>query len=154
MLINADLLLQYQRCKRRPFLDTHGDYSQRDVTHDLLMKVQQDKLTHQQSVLENLTYHQPDYPSKNWEAGVAATVELMQQGVDLIHRGVLLATYDEKYTLLSRPDLLVKQPGTSSFGDWFYVPVDIQLGKRPKQEYQVVAAFHAEILGALQEVTL
>ncbi|MFM2064914.1 MAG: hypothetical protein RLZZ507_4585, partial [Cyanobacteriota bacterium] len=42
----------------------------------------------------------------------------------------------------------------SSFGDWFYVPVDIQLGKRPKQEYQVVAAFHAEILGALQEVTL
>ncbi|MBD2291963.1 TM0106 family RecB-like putative nuclease [Anabaena sphaerica FACHB-251] len=155
MIINAELLLQYQRCKRRPFLDTHGDYSQRDVTHELLVKVQQDKLTHQQSVLKNLAaYHQPDYPSRNWEAGAAATVELMQQGVELIHRGVLLATYEEKYTLLSRPDLLVKQPGTSSFGDWFYVPVDIQLGKRPKQEYQVVAAFHAEILGALQEVIL
>ncbi|TAF10976.1 MAG: TM0106 family RecB-like putative nuclease [Nostocales cyanobacterium] len=153
MLINAELLLQYQRCKRRPFLDTHGDYSHRDVTHELLMKVQQDKLTHQQSVLDNFAYHQPNYSPGNWEAGAAATIELMQQGVDVIRRGVLLATYD-KYTLLSRPDLLVKQPGTSNLGDWFYVPVDIQLGKRPKQEYQVVAAFHAEILGVLQEVTL
>ncbi|MBK1987527.1 TM0106 family RecB-like putative nuclease [Sphaerospermopsis aphanizomenoides BCCUSP55] len=154
MLINAELLLQYQRCKRRPFLDTHGDYNQRDVSHELLVKVQQDKLNHQRSVLDNLEYHQPNYPSGNWHAGAAATIELMQQGVDIIHRGVLLATYEEKYTLLSRPDLLVKQSGTSSFGDWVYVPVDIQLGKRPKQEYQVIAAFHAEILGALQEVIL
>ncbi|MEA5577452.1 TM0106 family RecB-like putative nuclease [Anabaena sp. UHCC 0451] len=153
MLINAELLLQYQRCKRRPFLDTHGDNIQRNVTHELLMKVQQDKVTHRQSVLANLAYHQPDFPSGNWEAGAAATIELMQQGVDIIHRGVVLANYNE-YTLLSRPDLLVKQPGTSIFGEWFYVPVDIQLGKRPKQEYQVIAAFHAEILGVLQEVTL
>ncbi|MBD2626632.1 TM0106 family RecB-like putative nuclease [Trichormus variabilis] len=151
MLINAENLLQYQRCKRRPFLDTHGDYNQRVVTHELLVKVQQDKIAHQQSVMENLEYHQPDYPRKNWQAGAAATIELMQQGVDFIHRGVLLANYVDKYTLLSRPDLLVKQPGKSWLGDWVYVPLDIQLGKRPKQEYQVVAAFHAEILAALQE---
>ncbi|MEO3705319.1 TM0106 family RecB-like putative nuclease [Trichormus azollae] len=154
MLINAELLLQYQRCKRRPFLETHGDYNQRDVSHELLVKVQQDKLTHQQSVLENLEYHQPNFPSGNWQAGAAATIELMQQGVNIIHRGVLLANYAEKYTLLSRPDLLVKQPGISSFGDCVYVPVDIQLGKRLKQEYQVIAAFHAEIVGGLQEVSL
>lgn len=154
MLINAELLLQYQRCKRRPFLDTHGDYNQREVSHELLVKVQQDKFTHQQSVLETLDYHKPNYPSGDWQAGAAATIELMQQGVDIIHRGVFLANYAEKYTLLSRPDLLFKQPGTSSFGDWVYVPVDIQLGKRPKQEYQVIAAFHAEIVGALQDVSL
>lgn len=154
MLINDELLLQYQRCQRRPFLDTHGDYSQRDVPHELLLKVQQDKLTHQQSVLANLTYHQPDYPSKNWQAGAAATIKLMESGADIIHQGVLLATYNQEYTLVSRPDLLIKQPGTSGFGDWLYIPVDIQLGKRPKQEYQVVAAFHAEILAALQDVTL
>jgi predicted RecB family nuclease len=151
MLINAELLLQYQRCKRRPFLDTHGDYNQRDVPHELLVKVQQDKIIHQQSVLENVTHHRPDYPPKDWQAGAAATLELMQQGVDTIRRGVLLANYADKYTLLSRPDLLVKQRGKSCFGNWVYVPVDIQLGKRPKQEYQVVAAFHAEILGTIQE---
>ncbi|MEB3151054.1 MAG: TM0106 family RecB-like putative nuclease [Sphaerospermopsis sp.] len=153
MIINAELLLQYQRCKRRPFLDTHGDYSQRDIPHELLVKVQQDKIAHQKSIIHNLSYHKPVFPPGNWEAGAAATIELMQQGVEYIHNSVLLATYEDEYTLLSRPDLLVKQPGKSSFGDWVYVPVDIQLGKRPKQEYQVIAAFHAEILGALQEVT-
>ena len=44
MLINADLLLQYQRCKRRPFLDSHGEKNQLDTPNELLLKRQQDKL--------------------------------------------------------------------------------------------------------------
>ncbi|MEI1374976.1 TM0106 family RecB-like putative nuclease [Nostoc sp. UHCC 0926] len=152
MLINAELLLQYQRCKRRPFLDIHGDKSQRDDPNELLRKLQQDKSAHQLSFLAHLTYHQPDYPYGNWERGEAATLELMQRGVDYIYKGVLLATYSEGYTLLSRPNLLVKQPGQSRFGDWMYVPAGIELGKRPKQEYQVVAAFHAQVLATVQEV--
>ncbi|MEH2310773.1 MAG: TM0106 family RecB-like putative nuclease [Nostoc sp.] len=152
MLINAELLLQYQRCKRRPFLDIHGDKSQRDDVNELLQKLQQDKIAHQLSFLAHLTYHQPDYPYGNWERGEAATLELMQRGVDYIYKGILLATYSEGYTLLSRPNLLVKQPGQSRFGDWMYVPAGIELGKRPKQEYQVVAAFHAQVLATVQGV--
>ncbi|TAE61424.1 MAG: TM0106 family RecB-like putative nuclease [Nostocales cyanobacterium] len=151
MIINAELLLQYQRCKRRPFLDTHGDDSQRDDPHELLVKVQQDKIAYQKSIIYNLPYLQPDFPQGDWRQAFTATLELMHQGVEYIYRGVLLATYAEEYTLLSRPDLLVKQPGKSCFGDWLYMPVDIQLGKRPKQEYQVAAAFHGEILSAVQE---
>jgi uncharacterized protein len=154
MLINAELLLQYQRCKRRPFLDTHGDYSQRDIPHELLVKVQQDKIAHQKSIICNIPYQQPDFAPGDWQNGAAATLELMQQGAEYIYRAVLLATYEDEYHLLSRPDLLIKQPGKSKFGDWLYIPVDIQLGKRPKQEYQVVAAFHAEILGVVQESQL
>ena len=150
MLINAELLLQYQRCRRRTFLDTHGDLSQRDAPTDLLRKLQQDKFTHQQTVLAKQNYHRPDYPKGNWDAGAKATLELMQQGVDCIHKGVLLATYAGEFTLLSRPDLLVKQPGQSYFGDWMYVPAQIELGKRPKLEYQIVAAFHAQVLATVQ----
>ncbi|MEA5618056.1 TM0106 family RecB-like putative nuclease [Cronbergia sp. UHCC 0137] len=153
MLINAELLLQYQRCKRRPYLDTHGDYHQRDIPNELLLQLQQEKTAHRQNVMQDLVYHQPDYPPKNWHAGVEATIKLMEEGVEYIHRGVLLGTYNERYTLLSRPDLLVKHPGKSRFGNWVYIPLDIQLGKRPKQEYQVVAAFHAQLLGMVQEVT-
>ncbi|MEH2089327.1 TM0106 family RecB-like putative nuclease [Nostoc sp.] len=152
MLINAELLLQYQRCKRRPFLDIHGDKSQRDAPNELLRKLQQDKIAHQLSALANVTYHQPDYSYGNWEKAEKATLELMQQGVEYIYKGVLLATYSEADTLLSRPDLLVKQPGQSHFGDWIYVPANIELGKRPKQEYQVVAAFHAQVLATVQGV--
>jgi predicted RecB family nuclease len=152
MLINAELLLQYQRCKRRTFLDIHGDKSQRDAPNELLRKLQQDKIAHQLSALAQMTYHQPDYSYGNWEKAEKATLELMQRGVEYIYKGVLLANYSEAYTLLSRPDLLVKQPGQSRFGDWIYVPANIELGKRPKQEYQVVAAFHAQVLATVQGV--
>ncbi|WP_445634644.1 Recombinase B [Nostoc sp. DSM 114161] len=152
MLINAELLLQYQRCKRRSFLDIHGDKGQRDAPNELLGKLQQDKIAHQLSNLAQLTYQQPDYPYGSWKAGEKATLELMQRGVEYIYKGVLSATYSEAYTLLSRPDLLVKQPGQSHFGDWMYVPASIELGKRPKQEYQVVAAFHAQVLATVQGV--
>ena len=150
MLLNAQLLLQYQRCRRRTFLDTRGDLSQRDSPSDLLLKLQQDKFVHKQTILAQHTYQRPDYPKGDWDAGAKATLELMQRGVDCIHKGVLLATYSQELTLLSCPDLLLKQPGQSCFGDWIYVPATIELGKRPKLEYQIVAAFHAQVLAAVQ----
>ncbi|RUR85780.1 TM0106 family RecB-like putative nuclease [Chlorogloeopsis fritschii PCC 9212] len=189
MLINAELLLQFQRCKRRSYLDIHGDFSQTDAANDLLLKLQQDKIVHQKGVLEQWNSRRPDYKLGDWQRGKAATLELMQQGVECIYQGVLLAKYSDiqlqltetvevdtgedaqmqrrkdaeslpvssssfqsdKYTLLSRPDLLVKLPGNSCFGDWMYVPVNIELGKRPKQEYQVVATFHAQVLAIAQQ---
>jgi predicted RecB family nuclease len=165
MLINAELLLQYQRCQRRPFLDIKGDRSQRNAANELLIKLQQDKISYQLGILAQFNYLQPDYPRGNWQLGQAATLELMQRGVEYIHQGVLLVDYEEwgeyfpespkyaGYRLLSRPDLLIKQPGESRFGDWMYVPASLELGKRPKQEYQVVAAFHSQVLALVQEVT-
>lgn len=151
MLLTAELLLQYQRCKRRAFLDTHGDQSQRDSPSELLLKLKQDKFAHQKTVLAQHTYQQPDYPKGDWNAGAKATLELMQQGVECIYKGVLLATYSQEITLLSRPALLIKQQGQSCFGDWSYVPAQIELGKRPKLEYQIVAAFHAQVLATVQQ---
>jgi uncharacterized protein len=49
--------------------------------------------------------------------------------------------------------LLIKQPGQSVFGNWLYIPAQIELGKRPKLEYQVVAAFHGQVLGMVQGTT-
>jgi uncharacterized protein len=159
MLINAEYLLQYQRCKRRPFLDINADKSQRDAPNDLLAKLQQDKIAYQRGILAELPYEQPKYPPRNYAAGQEATLELMRRGVEYIYQGVLLRNYQdwvetasENYTILSRPDLLIKQPGESCFGDWMYVPANIELGKRPKQEYQAVAAFHAQALAKIQGV--
>ena len=154
MLLNAELLLQYQRCRRRIFLDAYGDLIQKDAPTTMLMKLQQQKFTYQQTVLAEHNYYRPDYPKGNWDAGAKATLELMQQGVECIHKGVLLLTYAGNYTLLSSPDLLLKQPGQSCFGDWVYVPFQVELGKRPKREYQIVAAFHAQVLAASQGASL
>ena len=151
--MTAELLLHYQRCNRRPFLDRHGDLALKDAPSELLLKLQQDKLEHRQSVLAGRIYEQPQHSKENWQAGAAATWQLMQQGVEQIYRGVIVAQTSEDLTLLSRPDLLIKQPGRSIFGNWMYIPAQIELGKRPKLEYQVVAAFHGQALGMVQETT-
>ncbi|MEG4068601.1 TM0106 family RecB-like putative nuclease [Microcoleus sp. Pol11C2] len=189
MLITDKLLLSYQRCHLRAFLDTCGDWKQLDPPSDFLLKLMRDSAAYQQQALEHETYQQPYYPRGDWEAGAAATLSLMQQGVDRIYRGVLIqgefgqtngATtsmvgIDSQYfpefgeipetpvhlsssnlsssniTLISRPHLLIKQPGQSKFGDWSYITADIWLSKRPKQEYQIIAAFHAQVLASVQE---
>ncbi|MCL1471688.1 TM0106 family RecB-like putative nuclease [Argonema antarcticum] len=191
MLLTAELLLHYQRCNRRAFLDVCGDRTKRELPSDFHLKLLQDRFAHQKTFLAEEVYHQPIYAKGDWQAGAIATLALMEQGVDRIHKGVLLTEmaiaqreeffnsklsqgeeFAEKdiasdqqiiaanaspllpsgpVVLLSRPDLLVKQPGQSRFGDWLYVPVDIQLGKRAKLDYQIIAAFHAQVLAQVQQ---
>ncbi|MBE9184205.1 TM0106 family RecB-like putative nuclease [Microcoleus sp. LEGE 07076] len=188
MLITDKLLLSYQRCNLRAFLDTCGDSKQLDPPSDFLLKLMRDSGTYQQQVLAGETYQQPSYPKGDWEAGAAATLSLMQQGADRIYRGVLIqgelgktngtptslvgingqclsdtpelpqtsihpessTLHSSNITLVSRPHLLIKQPGQSKFGDWSYVTADIWLSKRPKLDYQIITAFHAKILASVQ----
>ena len=152
MLLTDELLLYYKRCRRRAFLDIYGDPTQQDQEQDFLLKLRQDSFAHQQAVLASLTHQSPQYPRRDWEAGAKATLELMQQGIERISHAVLLMETAQGVTLMSRPDLLVKQPGQSNFGDWMYVPTNIKLGRRPKPEYQIVAAFSAQLLATVQEV--
>ena len=53
-------------------------------------------------------------------------------------------------TFLASPTLLIKTAGQSKFGDWSYLPVNIKLGRRPKPEYKLIAAFHSQMLAAIQ----
>ncbi|MEB3279360.1 MAG: TM0106 family RecB-like putative nuclease [Lyngbya sp.] len=165
MLITDQQLLFFQRCSRRTYLDVYGDFNQKDSPSDFLLKLMQDSFEFQQTILAELSYQQPDYPRGNWILAAQETFNLMKQGVEQIHKGVLLFSeepienvqsnfqsieHSPQVVLLSYPDLLVKHPGLSNFGDWMYVPTDIRLGKRPKLDYQIVAAFHAYVLSQIQ----
>lgn len=175
MLITDKQLLLYQRCQRRAFLERYGDSSQQDPPSDFLLKLMQDSSAYQKSILSHYPYFKIDSFFGNWELGAKQTLELMQQGVDRIYQGVLLKVEtlqvtslhlseilldgsliesDEmiQITLVSSPELLVKQPGYSKFGDWVYVSHDIKLGKRPKLDYQIISAFHAYLLEGIQGV--
>lgn len=152
MLVTDELLLYYKRCRRRAFLDIYGDSSEQDSEQDFLRKLRQDSFSHRQAVLGVAPHQSPRYPREDWEAGAKATLELMQQGVERISHPVLLMQMEQGVTLLSRPDLLVKQPGQSNLGNWMYVPTSIKLGRRPKPEYQIITAFAAHLLAAVQGV--
>jgi predicted RecB family nuclease len=149
MLLTAEMLLNYQRCSRRAFLDAYGDSGQKDAPSDYLLKLFQDSIENHRSLLRDRDYIRPVHPSGDWMAGAAATLELMQQGVETIYQPVLLMQ-EQGVTLVSVPDLLIKQPGHSLFGDWLYVPQEIKLSKRAKTEYQVVVAYHTKVLAAVQ----
>jgi len=163
MFITDKQLLLYQRCQRRAFLERYGDSSRQDPPSDFLLKLMQDSAAYQNSILSDYPYFKLEPFFGNWELGARKTLELMQQGVERIYQGVLLqserinlsdiiasdSTIEIK--LLSSPELLIKQPGASKFGNWVYVSQDIKLGKRPKLDYQIVAAFHAYLLEKIQE---
>jgi uncharacterized protein len=150
ILLTADLLLHFQRCSRRAFLDLYGDGSQQEPPGDYLLKLIRDSSSHRRKVFATRSGDRPHYPTGDWAAGANATKQLMQQGAECIQQGILIAPHSEQVTLLSCPDLLVKKPGQSEFGNWCYVPIAIKLGKRPKLEYQVGVTFDAYVLAAAQ----
>lgn len=150
IVVTDEVLLSYQRCSRRAFLDLYGDQRHQDPPSDYSLKLRQDSLEHQRWVLDQ---HQPlhhvPYPRHDWVNGAAATLDLMGQGVDRIANGVLHVSWGN-VQLVSYPKLLIRQDDPSRLGNWHYVPVDIKLGKRPKADYQVVAAFQSYLLSELQ----
>jgi predicted RecB family nuclease len=152
MLLTADTLFHYQRCHRRSFLDVYGDPHRKIAASDFLHKLQDDSAAYRLAVLSQMSYQKPQYPYGDLAAGAQATLELMKQGIETIYQGILLASGPHNFTLTSSPDLLIKQPGESALGDWLYMPVDIKLSKRPKQDYQIIMAFHAHLLAAMQGV--
>lgn len=150
MLLTAQLFLNYLRCSRRAYLDVYGDATQKAAASDFLLKLMADSQAHQQTVLSEYDWVKPIYQRGDWAAGAKATLELMQQGVEYIHQGVLLSPDPSGLMLVSNPDLLTKQPGLSIFGDWLYVPTDIKLSRRPKLEYQIILSYHVYVLAAMQ----
>ncbi len=156
ILLTADLLLHFQRCNRRAFLDLYGDGSQLEPPGDYLLKLLRDSNSHRRKVLAERSGDRPHYTAGDWLAGDDATRQLMYQGVECIQQGILMiphsAPYAEDVMLVSCPDLLVKKPGQSQFGDWCYVPIAIKLGKRPKLEYQVAATFDAYVISMVQNM--
>ncbi len=149
--LTDELLFQYQRCQRRAYLELYGKREHRAPPSDYLAKLRQDSATHQQQVLTaHPQQHRPKYARRDWTEGAAKTLALMQQGVERISEGVLLLELETGLKLVSCPNLLIKQPGLSAFGDWLYAPADIRLGKRPKLDYQIAVAFHTYVLAAVQ----
>jgi uncharacterized protein len=153
MLVTDALLMDYKRCQRRAFLNQYGEPLERRPERDFLLKLRQESLKHIHDVLANQfpAHQEPQTPIADWQGRSVETQALMAQGVSCIYRGFLshqLPTpFDQDpLQLLGHPPLLVKISGRSRWGNWQYMPVSIQLGRRPKPEYKILAAFYAQLL--------
>lgn len=159
MLITDILLLDYKRCQRRAFLNRYGNPQEREPDKDFLLKLRQENQRHIDQVLAELYPHAqiPASTSLSWQERANATRDFMKKGVDSIYQGVLSweqaeTEENESLILVSSPHLLIKCQGESQWGDWLYISVNIQLGRRPKPEYKLVASLHAYLLAKIQGI--
>ncbi|MCS7031376.1 MAG: TM0106 family RecB-like putative nuclease [Gloeomargarita sp. SKYG116] len=139
-VVVTEHLFYFHRCSRRSFLD-----HRQGIVH------QPERSRHREQVLSRWPGTRPVYQPPDWEKGFQATLTLMQQGAPAIHQGVLRVETPAA-VLVGRPDILIREPGTSRWGDWHYRPLDIRLGQRLKPEYQAAAAFHSWLLAQIQGV--
>ena len=153
LFLTDELLLNYLRCERRAFLNVHGDLREQEPDRDFLLKLRRESGKHKQNILVQFYPTCQHLTAADRYSQAQETETLMQQGVDCIFEGVLV-WQEQDITLLATADLLVKQPGKSKFGDWCYIPLNIEFGRRPKSEYKVIAAFVAQILANIQETLL
>ena len=146
-------LFHYHRCSRRVHLDTFGDKTLKDPPSDYFIKLREDSAQHRLSSLSEFEpLQRPAFEREDWVAGAEATYRMMTEGVEAIYRGVLIAQGAEGIWYRSQPDALVKCKGKSWLGDWYYTPYSVRMGKKPKPEYQLVAAFSAYLLAETQGV--
>ena len=169
LLLTDQLLLNYRRCRRRTYLEVYGNPEEQDPEKEFLLKLKKENQLHIASTLESksLVYQRPN--AKDWLLNWQQTKELMEQGIECIYGGSLhlslhqwqacITVKDninfsnpEDIAFLGKPTLLIKIPGKSIFGDWLYFPINIKLGRRPKPEYKLIAAYHAQMLAVIQGV--
>lgn len=169
LVLRDDLLLNYTRCSRRAYLNLKGDATQAEPPKAFVQKLRRENQRQIRSLCDRDPTQSAQYPRGDWQAGYEATLTLMAQGVERIEHAVLWLPFSRiserlrtwanfsdvaeipPFAGLGRPTLLVRQPGQSCFGNWRYDVLNVKLGKRPKSEYKLIAAFQAFLLSQIQE---
>lgn len=157
MTITAQDLYNYTKCAHRVYLDAHGDRSERTEVSIFVRLLWEMGLQTEHEYLEVLG----DLPYQDLKAlpideACEKTVQLMQQGVDLIYQGAIRSG-----EWLGRPDLLVRRHNARSvYGNYYYEAIDIKAGKgwefhdgkrtHFKKHYAYQVMFYREILRNIQ----
>lgn len=145
MLITAEDFFQYSKCPRWLYLEIHGDPNQKTTPSDFILRLKDDSLRFEQTVLKAIPYSLPQYEPGNYAQGMEETLALMRQGVEWIAQGVLFTT-----KFLGVPDLMERVPGDSLFGDYHYRPVEIKSGRTLRKIYLLQTILYAHILEFIQ----
>ena len=129
------LLRSWTRCRRRAWLDRHGDQNQRVYTAHRTLQ-----LDDQQRSFVALLPHKPGHGLAACERGDVGVVGLRLRGRTA-----------EGYGIEAHPALLQRQPGRSRWGNYVYRPVLARQGRRLTREHRLQLALSARLLAHLQQ---
>ena len=129
------LLRSWSRCRRRAWLDRHGDQSKRVYTAHRTLQ-----LDDQQRSFVALLPRKPGRGLAACERGDDGVVGLRLRG-----------RTDEGQSIEAHPALLQRQPGRSRWGDYVYRPVLARQGRRLTREHRLQLALSARLLASFQQ---
>ncbi len=134
-LLTDRLLRSWLRCRRRAWLDRHGDPERRLWTAHRALQ-----LDDQQRCFVSLLGRQPGRGEAACAAGAEAVVGLR-----------LAAPGPGGLDLEAHPPLLQRTTGASRWGDHAYLPVLARQGRRLTREHRLVLSLWGQLLGAVQQ---
>jgi uncharacterized protein len=135
----------YVKCPRLAALDLHTPRSERRAPHAWEEFAARRGRDFETVYVAGLDAVAPAYPERDFDAGAAATIELLRQGVPCIHQAVLAD--DDR---LGLPDLLRKVPGVSDLGDHHYEVIDVKTSGRSRSDQILQVVFYSDLLATVQ----
>jgi len=159
--ITATNFYDYTKCKYCVYLEKNGDPKLKDKVSDFVKLLWYRGIQHEETVIKdfikskNKSFAEVSRDKPAGKTTLIETINLMKRGVDYIYQGVLMAD-----NFVGRPDLLEKIKGNSSFGEYYYIPVDIKSGRgyegedfdngKVKKSYWLQINFYSLLLGKIQ----
>ena len=129
------LLRSWSRCRRRAWLDRHGDQNKRVYSAHRTLQ-----LDDQQRSFVALLPQKPGHGVAACERGEVGVVGLRLRG-----------RTEEGFSIEAHPALLQRQPGRSRWGDYGYRPVLARQGRRLTREHRLQLALSARLLAVFQD---
>ncbi len=143
-VISDGMFYKYLTCPHWLYFDRYGDPAKklpRTRFADLLLEM---GLLDEERVLQHLEH--AEAKGTTHKTRFADTLKLMRAGVERIHRGVLLVE-----GFVGEPDLLEKRAdGSSDFGPYYYVPVEIKGTERLTDAQRCQLSLFADLLKEIQ----
>ncbi|HIG0328391.1 TPA: hypothetical protein ACX87D_002287, partial [Legionella pneumophila] len=133
--ISPSLFFKHAKSPHWIWYDLHGDQSLKSELPELTQKLIEGGMLHEEDCVKDLEKIMVDETISEQNAE-KQTLEYMREGAELIYQGVI-SYVEGNIKFKGRPDFLKKCAGSSSFGDYYYMPIEIKNSKKcDKPEYK------------------
>lgn len=144
-MIEGTDVYEYFMCPYKVYNRHHRSRSLMVPLSDFSNRLMELGREHEKELVSSIKFEKPEYTKGDLSKGFLQTVKLMQIGAEIIYQGVVK---DGDY--LGIPDLLIKQKGKSRYGDYHYIPAEIKLSTRSKDEQIMQLMFYDMVLEKVQ----
>ncbi len=147
--ISPSMFFYYAKSPHWIWYDIHGDQSKKIALPELTLRLIEGGILHEENCVKDMRKVTVDKNLSEEEAE-GLTTKYMKAGEDLIYQGVI-SYVDGDVKFKGRPDFLKKCSGSSNFGNYYYIPVEIKNStKCDKLEYKKQLMLYALILEKVQ----